>query len=414
MSTYSLKNIFNPKINFFFFLLCLYPWFLISGPFLSDTIAIILSIYYLFVKIKDRNLKDFNNAPFIIFCVFCLYILLNSIIIAQNLVSIKSALFFFRFGLFSLAVCFLLSENQKKIKYFFFNFTLALILLFIDSIFQKLLGFNLIGIEMQSIRVSSFFGDELILGSFVIKIFPIVLAFLYSLYSEKANKFSLAVIFMSIIPVVLSAEKASFALMFLFLFLFLLIINFNIKIKFLILLFIFLTSSSLVILNKPIQKRLYHDLLSNSGGGKFIYSQMHDSHFRTAFKMFLDKPILGHGPKMYRFKCNDKSYKINELSCSTHPHNFILQILSEIGIIGFIFMLLFYGSLLKIFFRNLKEKKSNKDFYYMEYILTSSLLVIFFPLATSGNLFNNWISCLHFLNIGILIYFMKSNQNKIV
>ena len=50
MKVNHLKNIFNQKKNFFFFLFCLYPWFLISGPFLSDLIAIILSFFSILSK----------------------------------------------------------------------------------------------------------------------------------------------------------------------------------------------------------------------------------------------------------------------------------------------------------------------------------------------------------------------------
>ena len=54
-------NFFRKKENFFYLLLCLYPWLLISGPFLSDSVAIILSINYLFIKISYHTGKQRNN-----------------------------------------------------------------------------------------------------------------------------------------------------------------------------------------------------------------------------------------------------------------------------------------------------------------------------------------------------------------
>ena len=46
--------------------------------------------------------------------------------------------------------------------------------------------------------------------------------------------------------------------------------------------------------------------------------------------MFLDRPIIGQGPKMFRVKCSDP--KFSEIvggyseygSCMTHPHNFFI------------------------------------------------------------------------------------------
>ena len=56
---------------------------------------------------------------------------------------------------------------------------------------------------------------------------------------------------------------------------------------------------------------------------------------KTAFNMFLDKPILGHGPKMFRVICKNEKYQVGIKPCDTHPHNFYIQLLAETGIIGF-------------------------------------------------------------------------------
>ena len=39
-----------------------------------------------------------------------------------------------------------------------------------------------------------------------------------------------------------------------------------------------------------------------------IFSYGHETPYRTAFNMFLDRPIIGHGPKMFRIKCSDPKY----------------------------------------------------------------------------------------------------------
>ena len=401
------------KDNFFFILLCLYPWFLISGPFLSDLVVIIFTLYFIYQQILDRNFKEFKNFFFIIFILFSIYILLNSILLVGNLVSIKSSLTFFRFGFFALAISFILKKNKSRLKYFFYSIIVSFISLFLDSIFQKIFGFNLLGVEMQhSIRVSSFFGDELILGSFVFKITPIILAFIYYLFKEKSNFYSLVITFLSLIIILLSAEKTALFSMMIFSFLFFIVIEYSFKIKVIIILFFFSLLTSILLLNEPIKNRIYNQLILNSGNGKYIYTKVHDSHFRTAYKMFIDKPIFGHGPKMFRYKCSDKNYKIDQHSCSTHPHNFVLQILSETGLVGFFFYLFLYLVILKNFIINLFLSLSKKKIFMPEYLLYSSLVVIFLPLATSGNIFNNWLSCIHFFNIGILLFFFNEKKDE--
>ena len=412
------------KYNFFFLLLCLYPWALISGPFFSDLITTILCIYIIFKNISEKKIKKFTNIYFILFILFFIYLFLNSFFIGKDLISIKSSVFYFRFGFFALAVAYILKINKDKLPFFFFNIFLAFLLLVLDSIFQKIFGINLIGIELNHpIRVSSFFGEELILGSYVVKILPILLAFLFFLNIKNKNTYSLILIFLSIFPIILSAEKTAAASLIIFLIIFLILFDtkndsfkmfgetpFKRKLFFIFLTFFLLFS--LISFNKGLQDRLVFKAISNSINGKYIYSQVHDAHFKTAFKMFLDRPIFGHGPKMFRIKCSNKKYIVNEYSCSTHPHNFYLQILAETGIIGFFFLSLFYISLLIVFTKSFVHYFLMKKNYLPQIFMTSSLLITFLPIATSGNIFNNWISCLNYFSIGILLFFLKEHEKK--
>ena len=41
---------------------------------------------------------------------------------------------------------------------------------------------------------------------------------------------------------------------------------------------------------------------------------------------------------MFRQKCSDDRYNSGINSCTTHPHNFLLQVLSETGLIGLLFI----------------------------------------------------------------------------
>ncbi len=418
------KTIQHYRYNFFFILLCLYPWALISGPFLSDLITTILCFYIIFKSILEKDFSYLKKIYFVYFILFCLYIIFNSLIIGEKFLSIKSAIFYFRFGFFALAVAYILKINKHELKTFFYSIFFALLLLIVDSVFQKLFGFNLIGIELNHpVRVSSFFGEELILGSYVVKILPIILAFLFYLNFKKNNIYSLIIVFISIFPIILSAEKTATASLMIFLIIYLMIFDTSsesfkmfgettLKRKLFFIFSIIFLLFSLVSFNKGIQDRLVFKAISNSIHGKYLYSQVHDAHFKTAYKMFIDKPIFGHGPKMFRVKCSDEKYKVNEYSCSTHPHNFYLQLLAEAGLVGIFFLFLFYISIFIIFIRSLLHYFKLKKNYIPQILITSSLLITFLPIATSGNFFNNWISCINFFSAGILIFFMNENHQK--
>ena len=127
--------------------------------------------------------------------------------------------------------------------------------------------------------------------------------------------------------------------------------------------------------------------------------------------MFKDKIIFGHGAKSFRVKCKEEKYKISDLSCATHPHNILMQYLSELGLIGFTFLftfhILFIRELTKIF--KLHEDKKNE-----KKILLFSLcgiIVCMFPLIPSGNFFNNWLNIILILNLANYIYFKEKYLN---
>ena len=84
-----------------------------------------------------------------------------------------------------------------------------------------------------------------------------------------------------------------------------------------------------------VKKRMVDTTLEQVGVGSdrlVIFSPVHESHIRTAFNMFFDKPILGDGPKMFRVKCSDPKYAVGINPCSTHPHNFYVDKLKNFGI----------------------------------------------------------------------------------
>ena len=128
---------------------------------------------------------------------------------------------------------------------------------------------------------------------------------------------------------------------------------------------------------------------------------MHFNHYIAAVSIFKDYKLLGIGPKNYRFKCFEDKYYLNEYSCSTHPHNYFLQLLAETGIVGFTVFTIIYFIFIYLFFKNLfsyDEKNS-----LCKLILISCFLVNFLPLLPSGSFFNNWVSILYSFPLGFLL-----------
>ena len=258
----------------------------------------------------------------------------------------------------------------------------------VDGIVQFFLGYNIIGIpQIHGGRVSSFFGDELILGSYLVRFLPFFLIFF--IINHKLNK-KIQPIFlvMFLLVVILSGERT--ALFFLFLY----ILIFFVFLKELRKIILFFSSLSLIVIfllvttNQNYHERYFYNLFNSFGlvsSGEligetevsffnqkgeikkiYIFSKQHEHHYQTAYKMFKDKIIFGHGAKSFRVKCKEEKYKISDLSCATHPHNILMQYLSELGLIGFTFLftfhILFIRELTKIFKLNEDKKNEKKNF----------------------------------------------------
>ena len=158
---------------------------LIWGPFFPDLIVSLSSLVFLVYVFKDRLFFYFTKKPLIIFFTFCLYCILVSIFVAEDLMlSFESSLFYFRIGVFSCLIWYLIEQNKKILDYFYYVLVICFTALVLDGYFQYFTGFNIIGFPASGVRISSFFGDELIMGSYLARLFPL----LFALFVIKTKK----------------------------------------------------------------------------------------------------------------------------------------------------------------------------------------------------------------------------------
>ena len=158
--------------NFSIFLFSLIPFFLITGPFLSDLSISLISLLFLIYSFKKKNFSYFKNKYFFIFLIFWSYLIFNSLINNFNLDSLKISFFYFRYGVFVIAITSLLKVDDSFLKYFFYIIFICFVALVLDGFYQYFVGENILGFK-KSERISSFFGDEWILGSYLSRIWPI-------------------------------------------------------------------------------------------------------------------------------------------------------------------------------------------------------------------------------------------------
>ena len=104
-------------INFPSYLIVLLPLTLISGPFLSDLSIVLIGIFFIINIVLKKEYKYFKNKFIILFSIFTIYLFINSLIKYYDIHSLRSSLGYFRFGIFSLAIWYVLEKNKHILNH---------------------------------------------------------------------------------------------------------------------------------------------------------------------------------------------------------------------------------------------------------------------------------------------------------
>ena len=425
-------------IHLFSTIICLMPGLLITGPFLSDLFLSLLVISFLFLSFKNfKVFKKYYDNTFSKFFFFFWVILILSTLFSDNIMlSIKNSFFYFRFGIFSLCVWYVLDNNRYLLKYFYYSLLFYFIILILDGFYQFKTGFNILGFVYQSPRVSSFFGDELILGSYFARLYPLLVGFtLYNYLKNQSSKINLifiSLIFIAVdVMVFLSGERASFLYLNISLIVFV-VLSSNFK---LLRFFSFIISITIIFFissvdKKPIE-RMYNQTIQDIQfkRDKFFFSRSHQEIYISSLKMFKDNIFFGVGPKNYRNQCNKEKYFVDRKyykqnsqleitkkisACSTHSHHTYIQLLAETGLFGFTFVIFVFLLICRNLFKHcyhryLNNKKIYSDFQICLFIC---LIITLFPFSPTGNFFNNWLSIVYYIPVGFLLWSFDEKTSK--
>ena len=263
----------------------------------------------------------------------------------------------------------------------------------------------------QNFRITSLFGDDEVLGSYVVRFFPLLMYLCFALNIKKKNaKYYLIsfIIVCSFLIVVVSGERTPLALLIISSVLFLLSSKFLKKLIIPSVSIVIICLFSVMQFDNRIKTR-FIDQTYNQIFAKdrlTIFSDIYEGHYKIALNMFIEKPFLGHGTKIFRHYCSKPENFVSENACSTHPHNILMQFLSETGLLGTFFYLLIIFGLSYFLLKNLyslyfyKNQRLNDKFLSLVIFYFINL----FPLLPSGNFFGNWLSVIYFFPAGLYIH----------
>lgn len=416
----------NIRIDIYIFSIlgCIIPFSLILGPALPDIILSLIAVYFIFTSFYYKLYDYYKNLVFKVFILFCFYGIVRSVSSEMPLASLanEGSVFYFRYIFFSLGIWYLSEVNPKFKYYLFFSTLLAISIVSIDSFIQYLTGENILGYKKFSeLRLTGLFKNEPIVGRYI----SFLTIFSLGLFLVNFNLTSKKIIFISILSicsliiVFLSGERSPFFNLFLFIMFFSILIFKSFKFWLISLIAIIFTLTLTVLISPPIKERMLDQSISQMSNSKlkFLpYSELHERHYISALKMFNENRLYGIGTNLFRSKCNEIKYLYKTESCSTHPHNYYIQILAELGIIGLLFIVAFYILNIKIFISEAiktltkKNDKSQKSIFLSVFALM--YLVYYWPIIPHMSFYNNWNNVMVFLPLGFFMKFLYSNKIK--
>ena len=312
-------------------------------------------------------------------------------------------------------------------------------------------GFDLFGFKSNGIRNSGPFGDEFIAGSYLQKLslFSIFYSFLIFEKRKYKNIFVIFIILLHATAILLAGNKMPLIL---FLFGCVLAIFFAKNLRYLICtgLVVFLLTSVIIFKNDENMRAVYSAFYDQINFAKIIklkikklYAKIsvekkselildkdgktihleremsylrgsgHGGIYRTSLIMWKEQPWLGNGLKAFRFKCWIILARVEDktLHCSNHPHNYYLELLSEAGVFGTTFIIIFFIIILKDSFVYLKGnyRKIDSDLYLFIPIFLTFFIEIF-PLKSTGSFFTTWNATFIWLIISLLCALLYSKK----
>ena len=322
---------------------------------------------------------------------------------------------------------FLIEQKIINLKFFFISCSIFSLFVSFDVIYQFISGKDIFGYEPSLGRkFAGPFGNEYIAGGYIQRFFLFAF-FLIPFFMKNQNKiliylFGISLFFIYMLAIVLSGNRMPLIL---FIMMTVLIFLFEKKIrKYLIyflstIFFILISLYHSNVLIKQNFSNFYKQLFSITKVLKT--KQIHNSsmnsyllEFRTFYGTWQMNKYTGGGVKSFRINCWKRKNFIpgERTTCNTHPHNYYLEILTDLGLVGFIIFSLVFAI---VIYRSFKNKYFTSSSLNNDNIITPFMFLFFieiFPLKTSGSFFTTHNATYIFLIMAIIVgLFRRKNLN---
>ena len=420
----------NSKTYCINLLLSLIPISFIAGNLiLNSIIGILLIISVLFYKFDFFRIKTiFIDRVVLVFFSYALLLSIFNVIYnfyffnsTEDLYILFKTLAYFRFLILYFLIRYLIEKDIINFKTFFISCSLCSLFVCLDLIYQFLVGKDVFGYKPASPRrLSGPFGDELIAGSYLQR-FSIFLFFLFPIFSKIKNKIVINATLFTLVclitfSIIISGNRMPF-LLFIFTLVLIFLFHRNFRKYFVQIFLIFSLISALTYNTNNEVRTNYRSfivevnwVINSIKERKFHFGNEgwlgHYLQFHAGYKTWEKNKLFGGGIRSFKNNCTKRVMPYN---CGSHPHNYYLEILSEVGLIGLIILSTIFFSLFYRLFIKQKILSSGKHYLILPFLIL--FLVEIFPIKSSGSFFSTANATYFFLIMAITI--ALSHKKKI-
>lgn len=413
------------KISTLNFIIATIPLSLILGNLATNVNVIIVCILGLFIY--KKQIFEINNKIYYYFIyLFFFYLILITLINNFEFLNSNSiqkdhffkSIFYLRYLIFFLVIKTLVEKEDFDNKIFFLSCAFFSAIVSIDIVIQFLFKKNILGYSIIANKPSSFFKEELIAGGFIQK-FSLFFIFLL-VVKKKLNSFILIIFILFLIPIILSGNRMPIIIYIMSILLYFLIEK---KFKEIIIAIIISSLTIFSFIKFPVSKRLHIDLnvffneslyILKKAPKLFLYNEGENIvfggtgyliHFNTGIQIWKNNKIFGNGLKSFRIKCTYENYQ----TCNTHPHNYFIELLVDVGATGafliYITFIIGLKNFLKFYYN--EKTKIQKIAGCVFFLL---IFFEFFPFRSTGSFFTTSNSAFIFLILPIFLNVKKLNK----
>ena len=201
------------------------------GAFIPNIFYLILfSIFIYFIFNKQIKFSEFNNIFIKLLLLFWSISVLSSFFSDNKIISLISSISFIRFITFAILTYWLIKNKFINYNLFFKTIIITLSIVLFFAYFEFFTGYNIIlddlsniikeGLKQPQTRITSLFGDEQVLGGYLLRILLFSLIIYFALDSKIKNNYKYYFLFLILscfMFIILSGERSSiFMLIFLF------------------------------------------------------------------------------------------------------------------------------------------------------------------------------------------------------